>query len=359
MTSVDADVWERFREAGAVDREKSGPMTSINGTWNSAAWDAEREKSQECDAAAWAKGSGTAYKNLLEVVDVARGDLTKTFGEQCTDAYIGRALARFGAKRGPTNETYATEEKSLPELSASLRGVGVLPVEGVIYQYCSLCAVVEAFYAPTAEACAAIIGRTGITPVYLVAGFNNQEVCMNDQFVPLTEASIFMYAHHFYHGHADICWGGGMKEQHLRSAPYKYVDSLQGDRVFHSPVSPPRVKLSRLVRTPRLPTKNIDIDVLCVDPVTGAPVALIEESSSPAKAVYMTVNVARVLRAPYVVAVKTSKGASNSKIFEGAAVHYVDSVRCETLPARTYGELSVAVKEMARTCRSVSDLPAR
>ena len=344
MTSLDTDVWERFRALGKRAPTPT-PTPTPTPSLNVSAWDAAREESAKKSAEAWEAGSGTPYAELLKIVDTTRSKLTESFGEQCTNAYVGRALAMFGAKCGGTNRTYATEDRSLPELSEALRLAGVQPVEGIIYQYCDLCAVVEAFYTAAAEAHAAIIGRTGKAPVYLVDDFSDCGVRVNGQFVSLTGASVAMYAHHFHHGHADACWGGGMTEQHLRSGHGKYTDSLKSDDDYHKPDSAARVKLSRLVRTPRLPTKNIDIDVLCVDPASGAPIALVEESSSIDKQVNMTVNVARVLRAPYVVAVKTRKVGGTTKIFEGAAVHDVGTGECTPLPARSYKELSTTVAE--------------
>lgn len=254
MTSIDADVWTRFREAGAR------------------AYDEEVSRRAEF---------------LSDLTQLSRSDSERLVrsGEipLHREADITSLVNVYGAAVNPDNSERTGVRTSVTlDAIASALPSHLEAVRGLSYQYCVLCGGtggVQAFF--TSEhldhaVVAAITRSNPNVPIVTVEHANNSFVVMSayggaGAHVSPVHAALWMYSLH--EGHP--CMTGRTASVEL----FTGVTTRFVNMALYAPDAPSLdMRVSSLLRCPNQPTRHLDMDMLLFDHRRGAVVGVVEHA---------------------------------------------------------------------------------
>lgn len=277
MTSLDTDVWERFREAGNAARENTAPPTSIDvSAWNSAAWERRFDES--------VKRRVEFLTSMTQLTETQAEELVRSKGVplEC-EKDIAALVNAYGAAVNPENrEHLGTREAPTLDTIASSLPPHVTATRGLSYQYCAMRSGgegVQAFF--SAEhldpAIISVVRWSNPSSLFVTIEHADAErVVMRSHCGAVTslapeEAALWMYS--LSEGHrcmtaptASLAFATGDR--------WKFVDMEQ-----YCPNSTSlEMRVSSLLRCPNQPTRHLDMDMLLFDHRIGAVVGVVEHA---------------------------------------------------------------------------------
>lgn len=254
MTSLDTDVWERFREAGNAARE-----------------DTIQQRAE------FIAGLTQLTRSHAECL-VRSGDVPLEREKDITTL-----VSTYGAAINPDNSEH-TGIRTAATLDVL---AGALPphmsaVRGLSYQYCALCGGaegVQAFF--TSErldlsVMSAIRRSNPNAPIVTVEHANAKFVAMSayggDAVHAAPElAALWMYSLH--EGHR--CMTGNVTSEEFTAG----VTSRFVNMALYAPEAPSlEMRVSSLLRCPNQPTRHLDMDMLLFDHRIGSVVGVVEHA---------------------------------------------------------------------------------
>lgn len=241
---------------------------------------------------------------VSEVVKIAECDeqAVRRSGIYITDdgdVDAGSVLRTFGARNGVNVDGGSDRtSQAIEELRNRVSSMGSAVYEGsMFYQYCSMCFEVDSFiYESTCDdALLSCVKKQTSLPVIGISSSSwswNVEVDNHQALVGVSAEHVaaWLYLRHIRYGHNCT---GSLTAQDVMNAPCKFINmhefyngKLQGT-------------LSALLRSPKLPTKHIDIDATILDK-NGNMVAIVEESTNVIKSIEMSRRVSRIFDVPVI-----------------------------------------------------------